>query len=165
MKIAFGYKMGVGKDTCADYLIEKYSGSKVSFAKPIYQILHYAQQVCNFDKEKDRKFLQNVGDWAREKEQNVWVRLAMESCNDNKSNYFVSDLRYMNEFKSFKDDGWKCVKINRTPPKNREGTGSISHKSEIDLDQIPDDKWDLVIDNNGTFEDLYKTLDELYLLN
>ena len=33
MKIAFGYKMRSGKDTAVDYLITKYGGKKITFAK------------------------------------------------------------------------------------------------------------------------------------
>ena len=36
IKIAFGYKMGVGKDEACSYLIKKYGGEKISFASPLY---------------------------------------------------------------------------------------------------------------------------------
>ena len=70
-KVAFGYKMGVGKDTAVDYLISRHGGKRISFADPIYNIMNYAQEVCGFEPEKDRYFLQLVGtDWARKKDPN-----------------------------------------------------------------------------------------------
>jgi hypothetical protein len=61
IKIAFGYKMGVGKDEACSYLIKKYGGEKISFASPLYDIQHHAQRVCGFEEEKDRQFLQFIG--------------------------------------------------------------------------------------------------------
>ena len=80
MKIAFGGKMGTGKDTCVNYLIKKYGGVKISFSDSIYDILYYAQNVCGFKKEKDRKFLQWIGtEWAREKNPNIWIELTLKN--------------------------------------------------------------------------------------
>lgn len=164
MKIAFGYKMGAGKDTAVDYLITKYGGKRISFATPIYDIQHYAQQRCGFKLEKDRQFLQYVGtDWARNKELNVWVRLAIEAT-PKEGNVFLSDLRFPNEFEALKKEGWKCVKIVRKHQEKRKGSGSHSHSSEIALDSVPDDEWDVVLHNNGTIEDLYAKLDNMVLL-
>jgi hypothetical protein len=101
MKIAFGYKMGV------DYLIDEYGGKRISFAGPIYDILSYAQKVCGFIPEKDRKFLQFIGtDWARNKENNVWVRLALESALiDEMEHAYISDVRFPNELTALKENG------------------------------------------------------------
>ena len=73
-KIAFGGKMGVGKDFAVEYLRNRYSGNKLSFAKPIYDILNFAQKTCGFREEKDRQFLQFIGtEWARQKNPDIWV--------------------------------------------------------------------------------------------
>ena len=158
-KIAFGGKMGVGKDSAADYLIEKYSGNKLSFAKPLYEILHFSQEICGFEKEKDRKFLQLVGtEWARHKKSDVWINKLYSSVIPNE-NCFVTDVRFSDEFYSLKAHGWKCVKIVRQHQDNREGTGSITHSSELMLDNIPDEDWDFIIENYGTekeFQDKLK---------
>ena len=50
MKIAFGYKMGVGKDTACQYLRSKYKGQIIGFADTLYNILHhtlYIYILCN----------------------------------------------------------------------------------------------------------------------
>jgi hypothetical protein len=57
MKIAFGLKMRSGKDTCVDYLISKYGGHKITFAKPLYEALYKVQDIFNFTSNEDLKLL------------------------------------------------------------------------------------------------------------
>jgi hypothetical protein len=160
MKIAFGYKLRSGKDTSVDYLIRKYGGVKVSFSEPLYEILHYAQKVCNFPIEKDRWFLQNIGtEWARNKDEDVWLKLFNEKIKtlDSNINVYNSDIRFKNELENMKNQGFLCIKINR----NIENNNSSKHLSEIELDSVSDDSWDYVIDNNGSLEELYEKLDDI----
>jgi dephospho-CoA kinase len=167
MKIAFGYKMSTGKDTCVDYLIEKYGGKKYSFSKYLYDILYYAQSICKFNQEKDRKFLQWIGtEWGRNIDKDIWVKLFLEDIkNDEKNgvkNFFCSDVRFLNEFEALKKNGWICVKlVRRIENDERIGSGNETHISEYELDSLPDDKWDFTIENNGSLEDLKKKLDNI----
>ena len=162
MRIAFGYKMGSGKDEAVSYLIRKYGGTRISFATPIYDIMSYAQQRCGFQQDKDRKFLQYVGtEWGRCKEKNIWVRLAIEAIPPEDHFAFISDLRFPNEFEALKENGWNCVKLVRPHREDRKGTGSHVHASELALDVVPDDEWDHILNNDGTLEDFYQKLDSL----
>ena len=160
VKIAFGYKMGSGKDTSVEYLIKKYGGVKVSFSEPLYDILHYAQKVCEFSEEKDRWFLQTIGtEWARNKNPDVWVNLAIKRIREIEKeniNVYNSDIRFYNELNILKKEGFICVKINREV--DREFS---NHISENELDNVEDREWDYVIDNNGSLEDLYKKIDKI----
>ena len=164
-KIAFAGKMGSGKDTASDYMIEKYKGTKVSFASPIYDIMNFAQKTCGFELEKDRKFLQIVGsEWAREKNPSVWIDILLKKTSNKHGNFFVSDLRYNKELEVLKKEKWICVKIVRTfIDKDREGTGSIKHESETSLDNVINEKWDYVIENNSSIESFYAQLDKIVL--
>jgi hypothetical protein len=165
IKIAFGYKMGVGKDEACSYLTNKYGGEKISFATPIYDIQRYAQLRCGFSNEKDRQFLQYIGtEWARKKDPDVWIRLAINDS-PKEGNVFLSDLRFQNEFHSLKKEGWFCVKIDRSlvDIEERKGTGTIFHESETSLDSLKESDWDYIIQNNETIENFYKSLDILYL--
>lgn len=159
MKIAFGYKKGSGKDTCVNYLINKYDGVVCSFSEPLYNILFYAQKMCGFNIEKDRFFLQNVGtNWARNKDKNVWVKLLLEKIKNIKpsKNIYINDVRFINEYTALKKEGFLCIKINR----NIEGEID-KHISENELDVLEDNKWDYIIDNNNSIEELYKKLDDI----
>ena len=160
IRIAFGYKMGSGKDTSADYLIQKYGGDKISFAKPLYDILKYAQKIAGFPLENDRMFLQWIGnEWGRGKNLDVWADAGMRNLTD--GNVVLSDLRYINEFYACKKNGILCVKINRIVSDNRKGTGAVTHISETELDSIPDEEWDYIIENNGTKDDLFNDLEKI----
>lgn len=155
MKIAFGFKQRSGKDTCVDYLISKYGGKKITFAKPLYDALYAVQDIFKLPRGKDRKFLQMVGDWAREKDDNIFVNLALKdsfTCNK-----FCNDLRFIIEYKALKEDGWTCIKVNR----NRDiyQLQGLTHKSETELEILRDEEWDYIIDNNGDLEELYNKLD------
>jgi len=163
IKIAFHGKMGTGKDTAVDYLINKYKGEKITFAQPLYDILHYAQSVCGFKKQKDRKFLQFIGtEWGREIDSEIWVKICVERSKKLEGNIYNNDCRFENELKALKDIGFTCVKIKRQNCHHkRVGNGKTEHLSEKGLD---DNLFDFVIENDGTVEELYKKLEQIYSL-
>ena len=158
MKIAIGYKMRSGKDTSVDYLIKKYGGVKMTFAKYLYKALYSVQDIFKLNKEKDREFLQIVGDWARKKDLNIFVDLAISEIDNDTCNYFCNDLRFLNEFQELKKRGWICIKLNRNTTIEYERN---CHISEHELDLVSDYEWDYVIDNNSTLEELYEKLDKI----
>jgi hypothetical protein len=157
-KIAFGCQKRVGKSTSVEYLIKKYGGIELSFAKPLYDILYHAQKTCGFKQEKDRKFLQWVGtEWGRNIDKNVWIRLMEEKVEENKhKNIFVSDVRFKNEFRKMKELGFILVKIVRKGIENND-----IHASENDLLSLDDSEWDCVIENNGSLEEFKQKLNTL----
>lgn len=158
IKIAFGYKRQIGKDTSCNYLIQKYGGVKLSFAQPLYDILHFAQDVCNFQQSKDRKFLQFIGtEWARSINENVWIDLLIEQVKMCKhQNIYVSDLRFKNEFKALKDLNFICIKIDGL---QQQQDGYFNHQSDIDLDNF--NGWDYTIKNFNSLDNLYSQLDHI----
>lgn len=159
--VAFGGKMGSGKDTATNYLLDKYSGAHHSFAAPLYDIMKYAQWVCGFEEKKDRALLQFVGtDWARARDPNVWVNIALKDIPED-GNVFLSDIRFSNELTALKEAGWVCVRIDRFSRGRREGTGSSEHSSEKSLDSIEKSRWDFVIENNGSLSEFYSKLDKM----
>lgn len=163
IKIGFSGKLGSGKDTAADYFINNHGGKKHSFAKPIYDIMRFAQQTCGFPEEKDRQFLQYVGtEWARSKDNDVWIKTAIRNT-PLFGNVYMTDVRYPNELQALKHNGWFTVRIVRTcKDDTRVGTGDSQHTSEIALDNTPSTDYDYVIENNGTLEEFYAKLDEVY---
>lgn len=64
---------------------------------------------------------------------------------DRYPNWVVTDVRFPNEAETIKDRGGLMIRINRELPWHS------NHESEVALD---DYKFDYVIDNNGTIEDL-----------
>lgn len=161
LKIAFSGAMGTGKDSAVAYLINKYGGTKVAFADPLYEIMYYAQKVCRFRPTKDREFLQWIGtDWGRKREEGVWVRLAMEKANSTDDNVYISDIRFPDELQAAKDNGFLCVKLTRsTVESDRVGSGSLTHASETNLNTMQG--WDLTIENDGTLEEFHEKIEGL----
>ncbi len=165
MRIAFGYQMGVGKDTACDYLIKQYGGQKLSLSKPLYDIQRYAQERCNLSKQKDRQLLQFLGtDWLKSRDPEALVKLLLFEATKYPAdtNIFVSDLRLLAQFKALQENGFILVKIVRPNinPK-RIGTGSSKHQSEVELDAIPNKDWDLVLDNTGSLKAFQLQLNNL----
>tara|TARA_A100001011_G_scaffold400701_2_gene517733 strand:- start:370 stop:930 length:561 start_codon:yes stop_codon:yes gene_type:complete len=158
MKIAFAGKMGTGKTSATNFLSSIYTDSfNTSFAEPIYDILNYAQKVTNQSKKKDRLFLQFIGtEWGRNIDQNLWINLLLDRTKNFSNHCFISDLRFSNEFKFLKENGWICVLIERDNTEynsileERIGNGNVNHSSENDLTNIPRKDWDFIIENNGS---------------
>ena len=165
MKLAFGVNSGSGKDTSVDYLIYKYGGKKYSFASPLYDILFYSQRTLNLPLQKNRKFLQQFGDFFKNDiNEDIFVDLCLKKIKTlpPSENIYISDLRFENEFKKLKTEGFKCVKIIRdTDNSRRIGNGSGDHNSENSLKNIDDNEWDHIVYNNSSLKELYTQLDNI----
>jgi hypothetical protein len=142
---------GYGKDTFCDHIKNKNKHKdcvKISFADPIYQILYEAQKICNLPQVKDREFLQFIGEnWGKNIDKKLWIDLAL-SKSENHDISLISDLRYIHEFQTLKQDGWFNVKIE----------SNKNHK-QIELDILHKLNWNYTIYNNGTLEEFYEQID------
>lgn len=149
LKIAFGHRAQTGKDTACSVL--KNSGAvQLSFAQPLYDLLHHCQRSLGFPEEKDREFLQFVGtEWARKKDSDVWARLLAEKVKrleaEGAECICVSDLRFPNEASMLKKLGFTLIKVDR--PK----VPFMNHASETALDSFKD--WDYYMTNDKTLQD------------
>lgn len=165
LRIAFGFQARSGKSTAARYLVENYGGVEKSFAGPLYEILHFAQDICHFPQEKDRQFLQYIGtDWARKKDGNVWVNCLVKDVQsqDPRENIFVSDMRFPNEFYTLRENGFKTVLLLRdTDGDETFGSGSQQHESETAMNVISLSEWDFVIHNKFSLNNFYSDIDEM----
>ena len=165
LRIAFGNKAGVGKDTAADYLISRRGGVKISHAAPLYDILHFAQKTAGFEQSKDRGFLQHIGGWGRAQNSQVWVECLtrkVESLALAGENIYVTDVRHRNEFENLQSQNFLMVKITRRKiDENRfDSASQTRHVSEVELD-AEDIQWDLVIENDGDLEEFFQELDRV----
>lgn len=66
--------------------------------------------------------------------------------------WIIPDLRFKNEFQAIKDRGGLTIRIDRNYDKENP---KFNHQSETDLDDYRD-KFDYILDNNGSIEDLAK---------
>lgn len=161
LRIAFAAKQRSGKDTAAEYILQKFPGQIIKFADPLYALMDYTQEFLGLEKEKDRRFLQLIGtDWGRAKNPNIWVDKLFSSLPKTKKSLLITDARFMNEFERCKEEGFILVKINTTAEvRMSRGSDSTFHPSEVDMDEYT--KYDYEISNNGSLEDFHAQLDDL----
>jgi len=156
LRIAFSGKMQVGKTTSAEYLVRKYGFVKLAFADKLKEIARdlFPEQ---FEKgEKPRKLLQDLGIQMRELDEGVWVKYVSRKIDKlpKESNIAIDDLRFSNEYKALKSEGFFVVRIIRNVPPSP----FSNHQSEIEVDKMP---YDWIIYNTSTLERLYAELDKV----
>jgi len=176
--IGLGCTAQVGKDTAAEYWEKKFPGrvKRVAFADKLKQVcmllfdLSYEQ--CYGSKEikeaidprwgmSPREILQKVGEGMRKIYPDIWVDTVFYTTipdhqKDGYDFFVISDVRYPNEGdKVHKEDG-TLIKVLRAAGGVEVGA---NHSSETAMKDYTD--FDFIIDNNGTFNEYYETLDNL----
>lgn len=177
--IALGYKQGVGKDYLADYLEKEHFFTRVSFANKlkdaactIFGWERHQLENRAFKEAVDpqwgispRRALQLMGsqamreafgreaarDGARpfaEDAQCIWVNALEQTIQILFEHHptialCVTDLRHKNEFDMCKKYG-QVARVDRNV-----GDVQRLHSSDTELASLPDDQWDLILDNEG----------------
>ncbi len=108
--------------------------------------------------------LQVIGtDWGRNQvDKDLWVSYCLKNIQRcsyliaprKNYKYIITDIRFQNEFDRFKEHQAFSIKINRPDLEIME------HASETELLSFDDKQFDVVIDNDGSLEDLYAKVDE-----
>jgi len=176
--IGLGCTAQVGKDTAAEYWEKKFPGrvKRVAFADKLKQVcmllfdLSYEQ--CYGSKEikeaidprwgmSPREILQKVGEGMRKIYPDIWVDTVFYTTipdheKDGYDFFVISDVRYPNEGdKVHKEDG-TLIKVLRDAGGVEVGA---DHSSETAMKDYTN--FDFIIDNNGSFEEYFETLDKL----
>ena len=160
MKIAFVGKAGSGKTTLANYLVQKYDFTRLSFAKKVKQFgVAILLRGMKKNNPAFRKFLQMLGEGARVVDPNIWIRwLDMELTEYDEAgvSVVIDDCRYKNEADFLRADGFVLVKVKgrlaRLPDE------LTKHVSEVELDEI---ECDCDFDNSQDLHIAAKQLDLL----
>ena len=176
--------IGSGKDTVAERLVAQHSYRRDSFAKSLKDAV---SSMFNWDRELLEGKTNASREW-REQPDEFWSErfgkpitprwvlqyfgtevmrgqmydgIWVDSClgRYKGENTVISDTRFVNEIKKIKAKNGKIILVKRGElPTQKEMQDKGAHKSEWDW---LDSKFDYVIDNNGTLEDLYKKVDDL----
>jgi hypothetical protein len=161
---------GSGKTTIAEILFNEKKYQCLSFAGPLKQMtlaflggMGYSNEQAThmiYNKEvvipelniTVRKIMQTIGtEWGRETiDEDLWLK-AWKARIKNSPFVCVDDVRFENEASLVKEMGGEVWKVIRPSKKNTD-----SHKSEGQLDEW--EGFDHVIVNDGTLEDLKKTI-------
>lgn len=99
---------------------------------------------------------------------NIWVNATMADYNPDKK-WIIPDVRFKNEADSIKEKSGLLIRINRPCTTCKQYNNVFcsnpyhvsNHQSEIDLDNYG--KFDYIIDNNGTIEDLLEKVEEILI--
>jgi len=99
-----------------------------------------------------REIMQEIGSFYRKIDHDFWVRKVDEKWGYNDCpDLVITDVRYIDECEYVKKHGI-LIKIIK---KGADKIHGMDHESEIFLDDKPDNYFDIMINNDGTLEDLY----------
>lgn len=183
MIIGITGKLGSGKSTIAEYLVDKHNYIEYSFATPLKQIggifgftydqLYGTQEnkleIHPYWGVSSREFLQKVGtELFREalpkiipemKISSVWVDLFKLKFYETPDIYVISDVRFLDEAKAIRDLGGIIIRTERTNRTLSITQKETQHRSEIELERIPAN---YVINNDKlTKEEAQKEIDRI----
>jgi hypothetical protein len=169
LRLAFSGKMRSGKEEAMKYLNEKYfnnSAFVINFADPLYTLCKTIQTYCGFPVEKDRGLLQYIGtDYGRAKNPNVWINKLFGDieCYHFDKTVMIGDARFTNEMDACKERNIPVIKI-QASDEVRLSRGAdydkLNHASELDMDTY--ERYDFIIENNGTLEEFHTKLDIMF---
>lgn len=104
-----------------------------------------------------RQLLIDIGEQAKVYNPNVWVDNLIyrykEFCRSHNAELaIVTDVRFLNEFEALKKRGFHMIRI------KRKSSLILQHVSETEQDSIPDNRFDYVLNNDGSLQDLEKEI-------
>jgi hypothetical protein len=178
-KIAITGKANAGKNTTAMLIGETFGEQTqyklLAFADPIKEMLlqmfPWAARKCLYGPSKlrnniipdaldkngkpltYRQVLIDLGRQGREYQEDHWIkvfnyRVKYMLPTSSKTAIIVTDVRYRNEFDYLKENGYYQIKILRN------SDIVINDSSETNQDQIKNEEFDFILDNNGSLNDL-----------
>ena len=168
--VAISGKKGSGKDTVADFLVQEFNFTKLSFAAPLKEVccILFSMDPMYFEHRElkeswkhpetdmtPREILQYVGsDLMRKSFPNIWINIMKKKLHDRTKNYVISDLRFTNEYEFLRTlDHVTFLNMKRGSIETKD-----THISENGLTVNDDFK---IIENQGTKEELYDKIKKL----
>lgn len=187
-KIALCGKAGTGKNTAAEMMIvandkiyrqQTATASVLAFADPIKEIVKtmfphvnpdhlygpskFRNEIIVGAKDAEgnpltiRRALLDIGTKVgRAYNDSVWLdnmKYRIDDAVESKQEMIIiTDVRFRNEFNWLKDLGFFMIKVVR----NTETV--INHISETNQDDISEEEYDYILNNNGTMNDLLSTI-------
>ena len=124
--------------------------------KPDRRYLHPDRQGTSLEEIKfwtAREIMQEVGSFYRKINYDFWVDyLSKQIERRGIEDIIITDVRHVNECEYIKNNQGVLIKVVRPNACKIHG---MSHESETALDNMPENYFDMEIDNSGTLEDLY----------
>jgi hypothetical protein len=106
-----------------------------------------------------RQLLQDLGESCKQYNSKIWVNVFdhtyKQAIKDNVDLVIASDLRFIDEFRYLKENGFYLIRLLRNE------VLQMNHISETQQSQIRNEDFDKVIYNNSTLEDLRYQVEEI----
>lgn len=168
-------KAGSGKDTVATQLVEKHGFKRMALADPLRDIVQLAFVLDHdnvWDRELREQPIEFLNDWTvrkllqfvgtelfrRQVWDDIWMHNLLQRLEPGQ-NYVISDIRFPNEMSGLLNGFGGVTKFVDVIREGCDGAVGIpNHESEAHTF-----KADIVIDNNGTLEELYDKVEKLVL--
>ncbi len=167
MIIGLTGKAGTGKDTAADYLVNRHGFAKLSFATALKRGLNamfgfsmkqwddreWKETVLHEIGKSPRQLAQTLGtEWGRQLvKQDLWPSLAMAEA-IGMTNAVLTDVRFDNEGEAVLEAGGYVLQLERTVEAVAEHSSEKGIRSQLVWQVVP---------NNGSVHDLYDQLDNI----
>jgi len=168
MRIGICGKMASGKTTLASHLEHALNFEIISMAGEVKRV---GRELFGMTK-KDRPLLQQIGMKMREIRESVWLDSVI-SQSENYLQVVCDDVRFINEAKTLKDNGWMLIKLDieddlqKSRLQKTYGEDWEVHwnnradPSEAEVDKIPIEWFDEIIvasNDDSPIESLLKTV-------
>jgi hypothetical protein len=172
-KIAICGKAKSGKNTLAHFIVKQLKldhYAMIAFADPIKRMIkkmypnisneilwgssEMREQVIQYALKDNkpltiRQLLCDLGDFGRQYNENIWImNFENEYINKNTQAIICPDVRFRNEFTYLKSQGFFMIRILRSDCMN------LTHVSEKQQEQIKNNEFDVIINNNVSLEQL-----------
>jgi len=161
--IGLGYRALSGKDTVGEYLCSRHDFGTRAFAASLKRVTgiivnanpwedDFKESVTNLGITGGQA-LQQIGVKLREIDKDIWIKaLDLSDSLAGHDRIVVTDVRFENEAAEIRRLGGVLVEVWRP------GLPEDDHVSEQEGRRI---KWDYVLDNSGTLDELYKRVDAM----
>ncbi len=157
--IVISGKQYSGKDTLAKILLQKMPDYKRIGIGDAIKIQFGKENNLTFEEIEAQKHLYReklieLGNWGRAQDKNYWLNNL-----SNMDKIIVPDVRVEDEINFFKSKNAFLVRVNSSF-ENRSKRGVIVNNDDDTETALDDYKaWDIIVDNNSTYEELQKQAD------
>ena len=167
--IGFAGKARSGKDTAGKYLVDNYQFVHYYFAKPLKEGVKVMfnltdEQIENKEKvieepwgKSPRELYQLLGtDVARTIDVDVWIKNAEMFIRKHPGfSVVITDVRFSNEAQWIKSQGGFVILL------ESETRGITNHTAHSSENGLKDSDIDIILQNDGTINELYEKIEEL----
>ncbi|MED3976107.1 AAA family ATPase [Priestia megaterium] len=164
------YIAGAGKDSVADYLVEKHGFQKVSLSEGIYEIAYEYYGIPRGTK-PPRELLHHIAESLRKYDVMLWIKNTLRKVEEmGVDRVVISDTRKLIEYAYLEEMGWNNVMVYCDPKvaleriEKRDGVSSEDNEellmnSKLENQLRPLKDYMKTFDNSDDFEEVKKEVD------